>query len=335
MKTLSLVHHKEVTEIKDLLSKFQCSDCAKNAVKPVDDSMPTKNPTENLFLKPIGVIHTDFKDKKAVPRQSSIGGSIRASLTISQDIFTNPEHSLDGLEDFSHMWILYWFHKNDSHPKAKVAPPRLDGKKIGVFSCRSPHRPCPIGLSLVQIDSIEGTTVHFYGTDMVDETPVLDIKPYIPMYDDPNTQFRATNDFYDTREAPDGEETEDSTPQPQKPSTSAATVATAHIATTPVKVANWVLASPKLKVCFTDRASKQMNELGVEIKTITEVLSSDPRSVYLRTNYGSQFYTFQIGECTVTSKFDDHNLIVTVLKVRRKENFELDDDECCDEDVGE
>lgn len=82
--------------------------------------------------------------------------------------------------------ILFYFHKNDStHTRAKVAPPRLNGVRTGVFSTRSPHRPCPIGLSLVKILKIESHTIYFEGVDMVNQTPVLDIKPYIPQYDSP------------------------------------------------------------------------------------------------------------------------------------------------------
>ena len=82
--------------------------------------------------------------------------------------------------------ILFHFHRNDStHTRAKVAPPRLNGIRTGVFSTRSPHRPCPIGLSLVKILKIENHTIYFEGVDMVNQTPVLDIKPYIPQYDSP------------------------------------------------------------------------------------------------------------------------------------------------------
>lgn len=82
--------------------------------------------------------------------------------------------------------ILFHFHKNDStHVRAKVSPPRLNGLRMGVFATRSPHRPCPIGLSLVKIDRIMENTIYFSGVDMIDQTPVLDIKPYIPQYDNP------------------------------------------------------------------------------------------------------------------------------------------------------
>jgi hypothetical protein len=82
---------------------------------------------------------------------------------------------------------LFHFHKNElGHVRAKVAPPRLNGIRTGVFSTRSPHRPCPIGLSLVKIIKIEDYTIYFEGVDMIDQTPVLDIKPYIPQYDNPS-----------------------------------------------------------------------------------------------------------------------------------------------------
>lgn len=139
----------------------------------------------------IGVIRSCFPEKRAVPRQSTIGHRLKATLQLHPEVFTNPSHALAGLEDYSHLWIVYHFHRNTRRnhesTKAKVAPPRLNGQRIGVFATRSPHRPSPIGLSLVEIDRIEGSTISFFGTDMVDGTPVLDIKPYIPIYDTPST----------------------------------------------------------------------------------------------------------------------------------------------------
>lgn len=76
-----------------------------------------------------------------------------------------------------------------------MKPPRLAGEKRGVFATRSPHRPCPIGLSLVKIDAIEGNSLHVSGVDLVDGTPILDIKPYIPSYDNPVRQFNIYKDF--------------------------------------------------------------------------------------------------------------------------------------------
>lgn len=110
----------------------------------------------------------------------------KAILKLNKDTFTNPSHSLQDLEQFSHLWIIFVFHKHDSGVKAKVAPPRLNGEKTGVFATRSPHRPCPIGMSLVRIEKIVEDVIYFSGVDMVDGTPVLDVKPYIPHYDQPN-----------------------------------------------------------------------------------------------------------------------------------------------------
>lgn len=276
---------------------------------------PRDSISNDLMFTPIGLISTKFKEKRAVPRQPALGSSIQACITINQETFSNPEHSLIGLEDFSHLWIIYYFHKNQSHGKAKIAPPRLNGQRVGVFSCRSPHRPCPIGLSLVEIDRIEGPNIYFYGTDMVDGTPVLDIKPFIKQYDAPSIRNIIEDDIYDEREDPDGEESLDI----NLPSTSKQTQELPLI-----KEADWVQNKSKLQVLYTSIALKNIMELSLNSESIDDVLSSDPRSVYLRTNYSSQYFTFQIDECTVTAKFDDVNSTVTVLKVKKKEAFDND-----------
>ncbi len=92
-----------------------------------------------------------------------------------------PEQSLQGLADFSHLWVVYWFHQNsNTRFHAKVHPPRLGGESIGVFATRSPHRPNPIGLSLVKIEKIQGAEIFVSGVDFVEGTPILDLKPYLP-----------------------------------------------------------------------------------------------------------------------------------------------------------
>ena len=115
----------------------------------------------------------------------------RASLTLT--CFDTPAPSLDSLQEFSHVWVLFVFHQNGkATAKPKVAPPRLGGdKRVGLFSTRTPHRPNPIGISLGRIESVQGDTVHITGLDIVDGTPILDIKPYIPTFDRPEaTEFR-------------------------------------------------------------------------------------------------------------------------------------------------
>ncbi|CAL7948897.1 unnamed protein product [Xylocopa violacea] len=188
IKSLRYVHEKDVDTIKRLLESFRNgSSMSETKVVGSDNVKPgTSTDNDAIKLKPIGVISTWFPSKRGTPRQTGICGKVPGKLLLYNSIFTNPDHALEGLQDFSHMWVLFYFHRNDStHVHAKVAPPRLNGTKTGVFSTRSPHRPCPIGLSLVKITNIENHTIYFEGVDMVDQSPVLDIKPYIPQYDSP------------------------------------------------------------------------------------------------------------------------------------------------------
>ena len=129
--------------------------------------------TATLTCTPIGFIRTPFADRHAAPRQAALEQvAARIELIASADF----EHALSDLERWSHIWVLYWFHENaDWRPK--VTPPRSSEKR-GVFATRAPHRPNPIGLSAVSLERVEGCTLHIRGADMIDGTPVLDIKPW-------------------------------------------------------------------------------------------------------------------------------------------------------------
>ncbi|XP_025216521.1 tRNA (adenine(37)-N6)-methyltransferase isoform X2 [Theropithecus gelada] len=152
--------------------------------------------TGNLLTEPIGYLESCFSVKNGTPRQPSICSYSRACLRIRKSIFNNPEHSLMGLEQFSHVWILFVFHKNGHLScKAKVQPPRLNGAKTGVFSTRSPHRPNAIGLTLAKLEKVEGGAIYLSGIDMIHGTPVLDIKPYIAEYDSPQNVMEPLADF--------------------------------------------------------------------------------------------------------------------------------------------
>ncbi|XP_051851614.1 tRNA (adenine(37)-N6)-methyltransferase [Antechinus flavipes] len=143
--------------------------------------------TGNILTEPIGYIESCFSAKNGTPRQPTICNLSRACLRIRKSVFNNPEHSVMGLEQFSHVWVLFVFHKNGHlSSKAKVQPPRLNGTKTGIFSTRSPHRPNAIGLTLAKLDKIEGGAIYLSGIDMINGTPVLDIKPYIADYDSPH-----------------------------------------------------------------------------------------------------------------------------------------------------
>ncbi|TDH16454.1 hypothetical protein EPR50_G00018440 [Perca flavescens] len=143
----------------------------------------------NIQTVPIGYISSCFSVKNGTPRQPTICGPSRAELRIQQSVFNNPEHALVGLELYSHVWIIFLFHKNGHLSyRAKVKPPRLNGQRVGVYSTRSPHRPNALGLTLARLDKIVGDTIHLSDIDMIAGTPVLDIKPFIPEYDSPHTR---------------------------------------------------------------------------------------------------------------------------------------------------
>ena len=133
----------------------------------------------NFSLQPIGYLQSCFPDKFGVPRQSGLVKKAYSELKIKPEF--QPEFSLQGLEGFSHLWLQFIFHLNNSARfHAKVHPPRMDGETVGVFATRSPHRPNPIGLSLVEIVEIKNDSLVLAGADLVDGTPILDIKPYLP-----------------------------------------------------------------------------------------------------------------------------------------------------------
>ena len=143
---------------------------------------------QEITMRVIARMKSDFNTKFGIPRQSSLVPSL-VSTIIFEPEFRNSD-ALRGLEDFSHLWIIWQFSKavrSDWSPT--VRPPRLGGnQRMGVFATRSPFRPNAIGLSSVKIVAIEttaqyGTVIHVAGADLMDGTPILDIKPYIPYTD--------------------------------------------------------------------------------------------------------------------------------------------------------
>ncbi len=135
----------------------------------------------------IGIIHSCFKEKFGIPRQPGLAPLATAQLELLPPY--NDRDALDGLEACSHIWVQFVFHANKREKwKPKVRPPRLGGNKsLGVFATRSPTRPAPIGISVVKLDGIveiDGKLLlNLSGIDLLDGTPVLDIKPYVPYVD--------------------------------------------------------------------------------------------------------------------------------------------------------
>ena len=140
-----------------------------------------------MNLKVIAKIRTDFPNKFGIPRQSGLINT-KAKIIFEKDYRNSA--SLRGLEDFSHLWLIWEFSQNNKQDwSPTVRPPRLGGnKRVGVFATRSPFRPNPLGLSSVRIERIyddkeNGTVIEVSGADLMDNTPIYDIKPYIPYTD--------------------------------------------------------------------------------------------------------------------------------------------------------
>lgn len=139
-------------------------------------------------MQPIATMRSDFPTKFGIPRQSGLVESLHSTIVFEQE-YRNPD-ALRGLNEFSHLWILWQFSEAvRSEWSPTVRPPRLGGNtRIGVFATRSPFRPNHIGLSCVKLIGLEqtkdcGTVIHVSGADLMDGTPILDIKPYIPYSD--------------------------------------------------------------------------------------------------------------------------------------------------------
>jgi len=278
------------------------------------DIMTDTQPPTYTF-SPIGFIESCFRTKNGTPRQAGISRSAPARLTISSPRLNNPGFSLDELAGFSHVWVLFVFHLDENAAesegevaatgmvKSKVAPPRLGGRKVGVFATRSPHRPAPIGLSLVRLVAVDGATITLEGIDLVDGTPVLDIKPYIPTFDQP----------------PESQSGIPHTVQPVVP--------------------NW--ATPEaiyhndLRVVFSSRAQRQLHSIYATarpegsllenperlISVVSELLAGDPRSRYRRDRCSDRLYFIELDGLHITAWFDEDETdggteIAEVLRIR-------------------
>ena len=152
---------------------------------------------EEFTIKPIARIKSDFPDKFGIPRQSGIVGGLVSTVVFEKE-FRSPE-ALRGIENCSHLWLIWQFSQNVRDGfSPTVRPPRLGGnERLGVFATRSPFRPNPLGLSCVKLLRVEktendGAVLLVEGADLMDGTPVYDIKPYLPYTD---CRPEATNSF--------------------------------------------------------------------------------------------------------------------------------------------
>jgi tRNA-Thr(GGU) m(6)t(6)A37 methyltransferase TsaA len=140
---------------------------------------------EGVMMTPIGTFEGPFRRRNGTPRQGVLAPRARGTVRLRGDALAHgAADTLAGLSGYSHAFLLFHFHANTpSRAAAKVAPPRLGGARVGVFATRAPHRPNAIGLSVVRVESVEGSCLHVSGADLLHGTPILDIKPYVPGYD--------------------------------------------------------------------------------------------------------------------------------------------------------
>ncbi len=153
---------------------------------PSDTSKKNKLPS--FEFEAIGIAQTPFTQRFGIPRQPGLVPEAKGILKINKH--PDFQFALKRLEEFSHIWVIFVFHAHGGNKwKPTIRPPRLGGKeKVGVLSSRSPHRPNPIGLSVVELERIDytakgGVEIHVKGVDLLDGTPILDLKPYIPYAD--------------------------------------------------------------------------------------------------------------------------------------------------------
>jgi len=132
---------------------------------------------QKIFMTPIGIIHSPYKQIEGIPIQGKFKPEVKAYIELKEEYAPG----LRDLEGFSHAILIYYFHK--SQKEQIIGKPFLEDKEYGIFAIRSPHRPNHIGISVVKIEGIEENKLHFSEVDVLDGTPVLDIKPYVKHFD--------------------------------------------------------------------------------------------------------------------------------------------------------
>lgn len=156
---------------------------------------------DKLLIEPVGYIKNGYKEKFGVPRQSGLASSVKSVIEFCEDF--RDENMIRDIEQYSHLWLVWGFSQNNGQWSPTVRPPRLGGnKRVGVFATRSPFRPNSLGLSCVKLEEIvdgkNGKALIVSGADLADNTPIYDIKPYLPYVDSiPDAKGGFSDDFKD------------------------------------------------------------------------------------------------------------------------------------------
>lgn len=225
-------------------------------------------------IEPIGIIRSPYKEKFAVPRQPGLVPSARSEIVLQGE--ANALEAVRGLEQFSHLWLLFLFDQNlEAGWRPTVRPPRLGGnERIGVFASRATFRPNGIGMSAVEFKGIrqqgQDVIIELGGVDLVDGTPIIDIKPYIPYSDS-------------LPEAKGGFASEEPTTLP---------------------------------VLFSDKAESQLTgrQLARQRAVIEEVLAQDPRPAYKKAKPDNKEYAVHLFDYNVKFTVTDGKVTVTALE---------------------
>lgn len=225
-------------------------------------------------IDPIGIIHSPYKEKFAVPRQPGLVPSARSEIYLQGD--ANAMEAVRGIEQFSHLWLLFLFDQNlEAGWRPTVRPPRLGGnERVGVFASRATFRPNGIGMSAVELKGVRQQNgqviLELGGVDLVDGTPIIDIKPYIPYSDS-------------IADACGGFASEEPT---------------------------------KLEVIFTPQAQAQLaGSHSAEYQAvISEVLAQDPRPAYKKNKVDSKEYAVHLYHFNVKFTVQDSQVIVTTVE---------------------
>ncbi|MBQ0074836.1 MAG: tRNA (N6-threonylcarbamoyladenosine(37)-N6)-methyltransferase TrmO [Prevotella sp.] len=219
-------------------------------------------------MKQIATFHSPFQTKFGIPRQAGVVQTLSGTIVFEKDY--RSIDAIRGMEDFDYLWLIWCFSANSHSAKGvTVRPPRLGGnKQLGVFATRSPFRPNPIGLSSVRIERIDydcpdAPVIHVLGADLMDGTPIYDIKPYIP-YTDSHPEARGG--FTDS--------------------------------------VSW----QPLNVEIPEQISTLLTREGIDIETLREVLSQDPRPQYH--NDADRVYGMPYGAHDIRFKVNDDTLTV-------------------------
>ena len=239
----------------------------------------TTSQQDKLVIEYIGKAHTPYPEKFAIPRQPGIVTAAQGYIELFDQ--QHAQQMLNGIEQYSHLWVLFGFHATQEQGwKPTVRPPRLGGnKKMGVLATRSTFRPNPIGMSVVKMlktDKINNKTViRIQGMDILDQTPVIDLKPYIPYSD---AVMDATSDFAQSVSAP-------------------------------------------IQVSFNDHVQSQFRLLDKQypdlLLLIEQVLSQDPRPAYKATQLDSKIYGMALFDLNIQWKMlnTNHALVINMTKL--------------------